>query len=99
MSLDGKQVQQINLIVWAEHGVKGGADSNSGVAADLSKLRVLDAVIKETLRLHGPAPIGTVRCDIVTNHDALLHMHGPSSHDRNSDEDGLGSCSWSSGLR
>ncbi len=51
---------------------KAGVDSTSGVGADLSKLRVLDAVIKETLRLHGPAPIGTVRYGIKTSPDALL---------------------------
>ena len=86
MSLNGKQVHQINLIVWVEHGVKAGADSTSGVDADLSKMRVLDAVIKETLRLHGPAPIGTVRCGVMTSHDALLLMHVPQSDDRNINE-------------
>ena len=68
---------------WKELGAIAVADSTSGVDADLSKLRVLDAVIKETLRLHGPAPIGTVRYAIVTSHDAL---HEPSSDDRNSNE-------------
>lgn len=54
--------------------------------ADLSKLRVLDAVIKETLRLHGPAPIGSVRYGIVT----LAVMHSSlcikQSDDRNRHE-------------
>jgi hypothetical protein len=56
------------------------------VDADLSKLRVLDAVIKETLRLHGPAPIGSVRYGIVT----LAVMHSSlcikQSDDRNRHE-------------
>ncbi len=31
------------------------------VGADMSKLKVLEAVIKETLRLHATAPIGSIR--------------------------------------
>ena len=36
-------------------------DSVHGMVADLSKLRVLDTVARETLRLHSTAPVGTVR--------------------------------------
>ena len=37
------------------------ADVSHGVIADLSKLRVLDTVVRETLRLHATASIGSVR--------------------------------------
>lgn len=66
----------------------------SGVDADLSKLRVLDAVIKETLRLHGPAPIGTVRYVSVTGHDALLLMYEPQRDDLHGHENEEDKAKW-----
>lgn len=35
--------------------------SRGGVVADLSKLKMLDAVVKETLRVHSTAPLGAAR--------------------------------------
>ena len=41
--------------------VDSGIQTLECCAADLSKLKMLDSVVKETLRLHSTAPIGTTR--------------------------------------